>query len=185
MSTTKRKLKMSREIKFRAWVFNGSFFSKDHMINNWANTYCAGEIGFQLDESIAVLMQYTGLKDKNGKEIYEGDLLNIFFTSSEGEHIHDCIYEARISSLWGVEFNFIKLLWESHGYNQYTLSTLLTSKYGSLDTDFRNQNYDKLSITNKWEENHLQRNRWKGNDYSNYFEVIGNTYENPELLKGN
>lgn len=60
-------MKEMREIKFRAWdktiesmtepFHLGSYLSGDMFDRNW------------------ILMQYTGLKDKNVKEIYEGDLL--------------------------------------------------------------------------------------------------------------
>jgi hypothetical protein len=52
-----------REIKFRAW--DGKRMSIDVSL-------CHEGCGNWKDEQ---LMQYTGLKDKNGKEIYEGDVL--------------------------------------------------------------------------------------------------------------
>lgn len=54
-----------REIKFRAWLN-----MQEEMI--YADMFGAGEKFAGRDCEI---MQYTGLKDKNGKEIYEGDLL--------------------------------------------------------------------------------------------------------------
>lgn len=57
---------MPREIKFRSWVKGESkmIYDFDELPNNALS---------ETDEYI--LMQYTGLKDKNGKEIYEGDIL--------------------------------------------------------------------------------------------------------------
>lgn len=60
---------MNREIKFRAWdggmfyniVIDGDVWTNDLVSDNWHN----GNV-----------MQYTGLKDKNGKEIYEGDIVD-------------------------------------------------------------------------------------------------------------
>lgn len=67
----------NREIKFRAWDI-----VKKKMCNKLTIDYC-NEYGFNNayheDDSgfgdIPILMQFTGLKDKNEKEIYEGDIV--------------------------------------------------------------------------------------------------------------
>ena len=56
-----------RTIKFRAWD------KENGMQSIAAEDLQSAE--FNLFVPNAVLMQYTGLKDKNGKEIYEGDII--------------------------------------------------------------------------------------------------------------
>lgn len=75
---------MTREIKFRAWDIENKqmipvgkllFFDDDTIhVGNRPTSYRGVQ---QL-----ILMQYTGLKDKNGKEIYEGDVIKVPYYES-------------------------------------------------------------------------------------------------------
>ena len=116
-----------REIKFRFWdtehcEMRAEFLLRELiLIENMSNE----------DVDSVVAMQFTGLKDKNGVEIYEGDLLKI--------------YDNRNGYLQ-VEF-----------VNSYVGGWVLTHP----------ESVQKLSL---------------GARAQNTIEVVGNIYENPELL---
>lgn len=76
-----------REIRFRAWSKIGGFMLGVGEINfeeKWFKPYYCN---LEIDFAECIFMQYTGLKDKNGKEIYEEDVVK-FSWGSECSNCH-------------------------------------------------------------------------------------------------
>lgn len=117
-----------REIKFRAWIEEYKKFNYYYllMIND---IKALAEMDWNYED----LMQYTGLKDKNGKEIYEGDIV---------EYVEHHSLELDCQQVFVVAF----------ANGGFFLSSLEDGEYD-----------DDINISP--------------------VEVIGNKYENPELLK--
>jgi len=98
---------MSREIKFRAWDNRLKKFVQDFWLDSdgslyYPNTDLPYETEEKLDNrnvrDLAPLMQYTGLTDKNGVEIFEGNIVRIIEIdvddfSKDEEFIVEVYYE--------------------------------------------------------------------------------------------
>lgn len=136
---------MSDRFKFRCFnklknkMFEVSSMSYFDGIIKRIECHCENKI-FIFDEwenniENTILMQYTGLKDKNGKLIYEGDIVKL-------EYFNEI-----------TKYRLAKVKWENSGY----CLIYIKKSRGARGTDIETYTKDET-------------------------EVIGNIYENPELL---
>ena len=126
-----------REIKFRAWVKDRKAIFEVISIDYVSKkvTYIVERTGHLLNIrhdkfNDVELMQYTGIKDKDNKEIYEGDIL----FESFGERYYKVVFE---NGSFRAEFN----------------------------GDFDEYSFDLIDVV------------------AQGCEIVGNIYENPELIK--
>ena len=135
---------MDREIKFRAWDDGKMVYEKDiqHLslidepVLRLAKFWC----NVRNDSKV---MQYIGLKDKNGKEIYEGDIL--------------C----------------------SDEYKTWAWRGVVKFSHGVFGVEWL-ANVKSQSMVGSWGQNHNLRKL--DDDILERQIIIGNIYENPNLL---
>ena len=122
--------------KFRAWTEEGEVMYHDvYPFKDDTLLLSYDEIAFdEVPASDFILMRSTGLKDKNSKEIYEGDIVR-----------YECCFESYVE----------EVIYDDKHCN-----------FGTIDKYEKTFSFDALI-----------------SDFDvDCFEVVGNKYENPELL---
>jgi uncharacterized phage protein (TIGR01671 family) len=100
---------MSREIKFRIWNKEDNRFHKTVYPK-----YMGGmsiETDFNKSKESLVFQQYTGKKDINGNEIYEGDLVSLHYAGNnkapnEAAGLYEVSYEGTSFKLKEIKHNW-------------------------------------------------------------------------------
>ena len=145
---------MNRTIKFRGKRLDNGEWAYGDLLQTNEGSVCIGIHGQYIDDGMHfndfydktpyidedTLGQFTGLLDKLGKEIYEGDIITV-----NGQYPRVVLWDKMCWALMPTEYYHDKMFW------------VMNLQHPGPDW---------------WDL------------FSNEFEVIGNIYDNPELLKG-
>lgn len=128
-------------------IYSGFYFTHDDV-----SGLCLPKMNDERHICDADIMQYTELKDKNGKEIYEGDIIPVEFQPYNSNP-----YSENYQVFFGEYDDWEGYQWDTHiGFHLF--------KKG--DCEENNKTHPLIDEIN------------------NGSCVIGNIYENPELLEG-
>ena len=177
-----------REILFRGKrVDNGEWVMGYMLMSEWNNSvyivtqdecnYNAGGSYFDgcIEEVIPETVgQYTGLTDKDGKKIFEGDIVKgkhnwrIWKSNYDGD-VERCFFEQKIKGAYG---KYKSEEWAMFEKDRYFCFRNYAVEYYARNGGYRVRNGGQFhELTQSY-------------SYNRDFEIIGNIHDNPELLKG-
>lgn len=130
-----------------------------------------------VDKANMPIMQCTGLKDHTGKLIFEGDIVKLSYNGGQFTLFGDEFSENPEPDYFLVEYSED---WQQYFCRQLPLNYPCAIQLEKLHKSYEHDLYpNDADVKARKELNHAIL----VNDYDKFSEVIGNKYENPELLK--